>query len=59
MTTLKVTTTANETVKLLFANIYGFAPLTIQNNGTFYWADQIGFSLVGKFIIKNGLYNGK
>ena len=59
MTTLKVTNTATETVKQLFTKIYGFSPLTIQNNGSFFWADQIGFSLVGKFIIKNGMYNGK
>lgn len=59
METIKVTTTPTDAVKSLFTQIYGFEPLTIKSNGSFYWADQIGFSLIGKFITKNGLYNGK
>ena len=58
MKTIKVTSSAKEAVKNLFINIYGFAPMTIENNGTFYWADQVGFSLIGNLIIKNELYNG-
>ena len=59
MKSLKITSTADKTVSSLFNKIYGYNPSTIENNGNFYWADQVGFSLVGKFIIKNGLYNGK
>ncbi len=59
MTTLKITTNATEAVKTLFTSIFGYAPNEIKNNGSFYWADQIGFSHFGKFIIKNELYNGK
>jgi hypothetical protein len=58
MKTIKVTSTAKEAVKRLFTNIYGFSPITIYNNGNFYWADQVGFSLIGNLIIKNELYNG-
>ena len=59
MTTIKINTTPNQSVKELFIKIYGFEPLNIINNGSFYWADKVGFSLIGKFIIKNNLYNGK
>ena len=59
MTTIKVTTTPTESVKTLFTIIYGFEPLTIESNGSFYWADKVGFSLIGNFVTKNELYNGK
>ena len=59
MTIIKIKTTATEAVKELFTIKYGFEPTEILNNGTFYWADQIGFSSVGKFVMINGLCNGK
>jgi len=59
MNTIKITTTPQSAVKTLFTNIYGFEPLEIINNGSFYWADKVGFSLISKFIIKNNLENGK
>lgn len=58
MTTLKITTTTTEAVKTLFTSIYGYAPESVINNGSFYWADQVGFSAIGKFVMKNNLYNG-
>jgi hypothetical protein len=57
--TMKIQNNATETVKQLFTKIYGFEPLNVVNNGTYYWADQVGFSLIGKYVIKNELYNGK
>ena len=42
----------------LFTKINGYKPNDIKIDGSFYWADQEGFSKVGKFIIKNNLYNG-
>ncbi len=56
---MKIQNNATETVKQLFTKIYGFEPLNVVNNGTYYWADQVGFSLIGKYVIKNELYNGK
>jgi len=59
MTNLKIKNNPSESVKILFISIYGFEPTTIENDGTFYWADKVGFSLIGKYVIKNNLQNGK
>jgi hypothetical protein len=58
MTNLKIKNNATESVIELFTKINGYKPNNIKIDGSFYWADQEGFSKVGKFIIKNNLYNG-
>ncbi len=44
-------------IKESFKSEFGFNPVSVKFDGSFAWADQVGYSIIKGFIIRNGLAN--